>query len=208
MGAVCLHAVFWAWLANEVSRRSNSSSVALTALLGIWVAFAWLIPAATQTAIERSVPIPEGVEILLTQREAVNGAWDRPKSATMKPFVQRHPEWRAQSTITKPFEWKWYFAFQQVGDQRAETQSQAYRSARVRRNELAGALALLSPPAWTQRMLQRLARTDVKAALAYEQSVRDFHAELRDFFYPRLFRNLDYSAADATRLPSYQPHSP
>lgn len=47
----------------------------------------------------------------------VNDAWDLPKEATMTPFLERHPQWHNTSKVGQDFEWKGYYAFQQIGDQ-------------------------------------------------------------------------------------------
>ena len=67
---------------------------------------------------------------MLTQREAVNGAWDKPVEAKWEKFIGTHPQ-RADYTAYDPkrdgsFNWKWYFAFQQVGDESASELSSAY----------------------------------------------------------------------------------
>ena len=201
--AVLLHIGFW-WLVVEiVGRRTWSSAVGVTALIGLWLALTALVPATIKAAVDRAVPIPQGAQILLTQREAVNDAWDLPKAATMAPFVERHPEWRDHADVERPFEWKWYFAFQQVGDQTVETLSQAFRTGRLSRDRLVGWLSLLAPPVWLERTLQSLAETDVEAALAYERSVRDFHAELRAFYYPRLFEKRPFDPSAARARPEF-----
>ena len=56
----------------------------------------------------------------MLQRESVNDAWDLPKEETMQVFLERHPEWADHAKIERPFEWKWYYAFQQVGDLKTE----------------------------------------------------------------------------------------
>ena len=53
------------------------------------------------------------------QREAVNDAWDLPKSSTMEQFYESQPEWSDSSPLGDDFHWKWYYAFQQVGDETA-----------------------------------------------------------------------------------------
>jgi len=148
--------------------------------------------------------LPDGGDIVLTQREAVNDAWDLPKTDTMTPFLERHPDWTDYAQIETPFEWKWYYAFQQVGDQRAETLSQAYRSGRQQRDALIGKASFISPASLLQRQLEKLARTDMRSSLAYEQDGRDFHANLRAWYYPRLFPELPFDAEAAKReLPVY-----
>jgi ABC-2 type transport system permease protein len=56
-----------------------------------------------------------------------------------------------------------------------------------------------------ERSLQRLAGTDLRASLAYEARVRAFHAELRAFYYPRLFRGTAFDPAELRDLPSFEP---
>lgn len=75
------------------------------------------------------------------------------------------PEWEDYAAVTKPFEWKWCYAFQQVGDQRAESLSRAYGEGRAARDRAAQLAAALSPPAVTERLLERLAQMDVAASL-------------------------------------------
>jgi ABC-2 type transport system permease protein len=129
---------------------------------------------------------------MLVQREAVNDAWDLPKAATMEPFAERHPEWTKVVTPEEGFDWGWYYAFQQVGDQTVEPLSQAYREGRAQRDHLAGWSSLVSPATALQRILERLAQTDTQAAADYEQRTRNFHAELRAYYYPRLFEGRDF----------------
>ena len=129
----------------------------------MWLLLGIVAPALGTLAIDRFVPIPEGSDILMTQREAVNGAWDLPKNVTMEAFVARHPEWAAY----------------------------------------AAAVAWLTPPALLERAFERLANTDLEAHLAYEARVRAFHADLRAFYYDKLFPDRPYDAALLRDIPRY-----
>ncbi|MEL7371909.1 MAG: DUF3526 domain-containing protein [Myxococcota bacterium] len=205
--AVLLHILFW-WLITElIGRRMVSGALTLTLLIGMRLCLTVLIPAAIKLSVEQLIEVPEGADILLAQREAVNDAWDLPKEATMAPFLERHPQWRDYAKISKPFEWKWYFAFQQVGDQTVQTLSEQYRRGRCQRDHWAGWLSLLSPPTHLDRTLQMLARTDVEGSLAYERSVRAFHANLRAFFYPLLFEGRPFEASTLREMPSFAPQT-
>lgn len=204
--ALVLGALLVWWLIVEiVGRRPATPAVLLTTLVGIWLALALLVPAVARAAIEASRPVPDGAEILMLQREAVNDAWDLPKEATMEPFLARHPEWRALGRVDKPFEWKWYYAFQQVGDQQAEPIARAYREGRLARDEAAGWAALLSPASLVERGFERLAGTDARAMIAYEDAVRAFHARLRAFHYPLLFHDPPFDRLAFETLPRYEP---
>lgn len=203
--AVGLHLLVWWGLVALIDRLSAAPTTQLTILMGMWLLLAVLVPATGRILIERAVPVPSGADILLVQREAVNRAWDLPKEDTMVPFIERHPEWADYSAIDAGFDWRWYYAFQQVGDQAAEDISEAYTRGRLRRDQVAGLAAWMSPPALLERYLQSLAGTDVRSVIAYEQSVRDFHAELRSFYYARLFPGKEFRLEDTDGLPEYTP---
>lgn len=207
--AVALYLAFWAWLAGRIATAERSGSVNLTLLLGVWIGLCAVLPAVLTTTIERLVPLPDTGEIMLTQREAVNDAWDLPKSATFDAFADRHPEWTTVVTPEQDFDWGWYYAFQQVGDQTVEPLSLAYREGRARRNHLAGWGSLVSPASALQRSLERLADTDARASLDYERQVRDFHAELRAWHYPRFYEARDFDKEEAvSELPVFMRPTP
>jgi ABC-2 type transport system permease protein len=195
--------LFWTGVCAAVAAWRQTGEVIMAALVALWILLGVVIPAAGRLAIDRAVPLPSGADIILTQREAVNDAWDLPKAETMAAFVERHPQWSAFAAVERPFEWKWYYAFQQVGDQKTEALSVAYTAGRLQRDRLAAALALGAPPVWLERRLQALAGTDLRAAMAYEARVRAFHAALRDFYYPRLFRNEPFDPSALQALPLF-----
>jgi ABC-2 type transport system permease protein len=197
-------AVWWLIIA-AAGRIMAAPAVLLTGLIGVWLALALLVPAAARATIEAAVPVPDGAEILLLQREAVNDAWDKPKAATMQPFLARHPEWTEFAAIDKPFAWKWFYAFQEVGDMQAEPLAKAYRDGRLARDRAAGWAALASPTALVERGLEQLAGTDTRGMIAYEDRVRAFHARLRAFHYPLLFRDPPYDPVVWQSLPRYEP---
>ena len=202
---LALYVIFWTLISYLFSAWRQPGAVILAVLIGVWVLLAVIIPAAGRMAVDRAVQLPSGTEILMTQREAVNDAWDLPKVTTMNAFLERHPQWSDHAEVRRPFEWKWYYAFQQVGDQFAEPLATAYREGKQERDRLAGRVAILAPPALLERTLQRLAGTDTTASLAYEAEVRRFHAALREFYYPKLFRDEPFDRKKLADLPQFLP---
>ena len=201
---VFIYMLFWAALCALISAWQKPGAVILTTLLALWLSTAVILPAGSRLAIDKAVPIPTGAEILLLQRETVNDAWDLPREATMEPFFARHPEWVDYQPIKSYFEWQWYYAFQQVGDQRAEALSKAYRKGRLEREEVASWVALIAPPSLLERWLQSLAETDMQASAAYEEQVRAYHAALRDFYYPMFFQNARFDKKLLAGLPEFE----
>ena len=204
---VIAHLAFWLVLTYVVTglrfNAKQSAARIASMLLAIWLVFTVLIPVGSDAAIDELVASPAGGEISLTQREAVNDAWDIPFEDTWQPFLAKHPEWADKTEMESRFEWKWYYAFQQVGDQKAATLSQAYRDATEHKDALAGAVSFFSPPMLTQRLLSMIAETDTQSSLAYEQRVRDYHGELRQFYYPLLFNKVAFSQEVMTKLPQF-----
>ena len=203
--AVLAHLVFW-WLVGAfVSQKKWISSINLISLLGVWILLAIVAPVAIKAGVNSAVSVPDGGDILLTQREAVNDAWDLPKEATFDPFAERHPELAEHAKTDSTFEWKWYYAFQQVGDQKAEELSKAYFDGRMERDRIAGAVSWLTPPILVQRLFQTLALTDQTSALAYESQIRAYHGELRAFYYELMFPDVPFDPSKLAERPNFRP---
>lgn len=198
-GAIVLWSVPIVWLAF---RPASASAIAARGVL-LWVTLALVLPAACRLLIDARVEAVEGADISLVQREAVNDAWDLPRSVTYDRFFATHPEWADSPYSEEGFHWKWYYAFQQVGDETAAPLASRYRAAMRQRDALAGMLAWVSPAIAAQRWLQAIAKTDTQATLEYEARIRAFHEALRRFYYPMLFEDAPYEASRLERLPRY-----
>jgi len=200
---VAAHIALWAIVSYVLARTSLKGPTVATMLVGLWLLTAIIAPALCDQLLQRYYEGPDGGDITLTQREAVNDAWDLPKQATMQAFIARHPEWADAQDIAKPFEWKWYFAFQQVGDQKVEALSMAYRKAMEERDRAAALAAWFMPPALVRRALAHHANTDLQATMAYQAQVRRFHAELRAFYYPLLFSDQPFTRDVFAKRPEF-----
>lgn len=204
---VAVYLLGWAALCYWVARFRFPAPVLASFLLGGWLLTSFIIPAVGDVAIEENYRGPAGGDILMTQREAVNASWDLPHHITMDAFEASHPQWEGKTQTSSLFEWKWYYAFQQIGDEKARPLSQAYQQTAEDRYNAAGWVAWLSPATLLQRTLTHWAQTDAPAAWQYERDVRAFHAELRDFYYPLLFNGGEYDAAALEERPIFKPNT-
>ena len=189
---------------------SFSATHLASIMLGAWLVTTVIVPVTAHTVINAVAETPEGGDIVLTQREAVNSAWDKPVKDTWRAFIATHPQW-ADYTEFDPerdssFNWKWYYAFQQVGDQTASDLSKAYQAATLQKDTIASYVALLSPSLLTQRLLSSAADTNVNAMLGYENDVRAFHKALRKFYYYHLFKDPEFSQESFEALPQFTPN--
>lgn len=203
--AVFAYVGFWTGLALIVATRGASSIANATALMGCWAVLTLVLPTIGNAVLAQTVPVRQGVELMLAQRQAVHGAWDLPREDTMQRFFQTHPQWQHTGALPPGFHWKWYYAFQQLGDESVAPQVAAYRDGLLARQRWSERLGWLLPGVGVQAILHRAAATDLPAQLAYQDAVAAFHARLRSYYYPYLFNELRFAAEDFARLPRFQP---
>lgn len=198
---------FWSGLALLVATRGASSTANAMALMGCWAVLTLILPTLANAALARAVPVHQGVELMLAQRQAVHGAWDLPPDATMAKFFRTHPEWKDTAPLPSGFHWKWYYAFQQLGDESVAPQLAAYRDGLLARQRWTARLGWLLPGVGVQAVLHRQANTDLMAQLAYQDRIADFHARLRAFYYPYLFNDVRFGSQDFAAQPRFNPET-
>lgn len=200
---VLAYLLFWVGLCALVGRLRWSSVANAATMAGLWLVLVLVLPTLGHVAINRAIPVNQGAEIALAQREAVNRAWDIPRAETMRRFYAGHPQWADSPPLETAFHYKWYFAFHQVGDESVAKQVRAYRHGLETRDEAARTLGWVLPSVGVQALLTRMARTDLTAQLAYRDAIRHFHRRLREFYYGYLFRDRPFGKADFERAPRF-----
>jgi ABC-2 type transport system permease protein len=195
--------VFWTVLALAVVTRAQRAATAAATLVGLWFALTLVLPSATNLVVNAAVPVPAGAEIARANREAVHDGWDLPRAATLERFVALHPEWAAHTRMSTPFHWKWYFAFQHLGDVAVAELASAHHAGIAEREAWAQRAAWLLPPIAVHRAMHARAGTDVRAQLAFQVRVRAFHDRLRAFYYPYLFLDRPFGREDFARAPRF-----
>lgn len=194
---------FWTVIASLVAQAGASSPTNAAMLATIWFVVTLIAPAGSNLVINATTPIPDGAAIMRENREAVHDAWDLDREATLQRFYKLYPEYAKSPPMQRPFEWKWYYAFQHLGDEQVAPMSRAYREGIASRDTRAGLVALALPPIAIQRGLHRLARTDVAAHLAYQERVRAYHTQLRTYYYPFLFTDKPFTPSDFDAAPKF-----
>lgn len=208
LAAVAAYLLFWIAVAASIGRLRWSSVANAATLAAAWLVLVLVVPTLANVAINRAIPVNQGAEIALAQREAVNGAWDIPREDTMRRFYATHPQWADSPPLGAAFHYKWYLAFHQNGDESVADRVRAYREGLERRDAAARTLGWVLPSVGVQALLTRLAHTDLTAQLAYQDRIRAFHERLRTFYYGYLFRDRPFGKADFDRAPKFKdlPH--
>ncbi len=204
-GLIVLVCLFWTGIVLLVARRGVRSAVNAAALAAIWFALTLVAPAGANLAINAAMPVPDGAALARENREYVHAGWDRPRDQTMRDFLKVYPQHEPGSAIPPTFHWKWYFAFQHLGDLHVAAESRAYRAGIARRAEMAGLAGWLLPPAGLAQAMSALAGTDVTAQLDYQMRIRAYHRRLREFYYDYLFSENPFGPEELARVPRYDP---
>lgn len=204
LGLVGLYLAFWIGVTLLIGRLHWSSVANAATLAGLWLVLTLILPTVAHVAINQAIPVGQGVELTLAQREAVNRAWDIPREDTMRAFYANHPEWKDSPPLTDAFHYKWYLAFHQVGDESVAGKVAAYRRGIEARDAAAQRIGWLLPSVGVQFLLARLADTDMQAQLAYQDRIRAFHKRLRHFYYGYLFTDKPFGKADFEKAPKFE----
>lgn len=195
--------LFWVGCAALVGRLRWSSVTNAATLAAAWLVLVLIVPTLANVVINAAVPVNQGAEIALAQREAVNHAWDIPREDTMRRFYANHPEWANSAALGPEFHYKWYLAFHQNGDEGVSGRVRAYRAGLESRDAAGRALGWALPSVGMQVLLTHLARTDLHAQLDYQDRIRAFHRRLRAFYYAYLFTDRPFGKADFDRAPRF-----
>lgn len=201
--SVLLYAVFWLGVACAVAAMQRSSAFNAISLLGVWLLLAVIAPVLINAATDISKPVKEGLELTMVQREAVHGGWDKPKTETMQRFFKYYPQYQTTGSVEGEFKWKWYYAFQELGDRVVEPLYQAYRQKMLDRQALASNLSIISPPAKFQEVLNGIAGTDLQQHLEFIAGTKAYHEELKAFYYPYLYNDRGFQHADFAKEPQF-----
>jgi ABC-2 type transport system permease protein len=196
--------LYWIALAVLIGRLRWSSVANAAALAATWLVLVLIVPTLCNVAINAAIPLNQGAEIAMAQREAVNGAWDVPREATMRRFYASHPEWADSAPLGPEFHYKWYLAFHENGDESVAPSVRAYRDGLEARDAAGRALGWVLPSVGVQALVTRIAHTDLTAQLAYQDRIRAFHYRLRTFYYGYLFRNRPFGKTDFDCAPRFK----
>jgi ABC-2 type transport system permease protein len=200
---ILAYLLFWVAMAILIGRMRWSSVTNAATLASAWLVLVLIVPTLANVAINRAVPVSQGAEIALAQREEVNHAWDIPREDTMRRFYARHPEWSGSAPLGPEFHYKWYLAFHQNGDESVADRVRAYRAGLETRDAAARALGWVLPSVGVQALMTRMAQTDLAAQLRYQDRIRAFHQRLRTFYYGYLFQDRPFGRSDFDRAPRF-----
>ena len=196
--------LFWFLLCTLVIALGKSSSFNATTLISIWIFLCILFPGIANVLISEKISIPEALETTVKQREGYHAKWDISKKTTMETFYADYPEFRKYPIPENEYSSGWYYAMQYAGEVESRESAGQLFSKLAQRQFLAESIARFNPVIAAQQMLNRIANTDLENHIDYLQSVKRYHKQLREFFYPPIFENIPTEELDWSSYPAYE----
>jgi ABC-2 type transport system permease protein len=179
---------FWfglCWLVISFQKNSHQNALIL---LVCWVIFLIIIPAATNSLLENLYPVPEAFETVVANRDGYHSQWDKDKQGTIQQFKKHYPQFASYDLPEgKDFNWFWYYAMQQMGDDEAAKEAKNLMTKMAQREQFSKIVGWFLPSIQTQLSLNDLSHSGLKNQLNYLEAIENFHEQKRLLFYPKIF---------------------
>ena len=195
-----LYLLFWFVLSFFVICFKQSSGYNALILLSTWLVLLLLLPAGVNAYITGKYPIPEAMSTAIAQRDGYHVKWDTDKRETIEKFYQHYPQFESFGYPTEGFNWLWYYAMQQMGDDDSSAQQEALDKKINLREKTSALIAQWIPNLHLQLTLNQLAGTSMRQHMDYLNEAEAYHERLRLFFYPKVFEELHADTIDWSKI--------
>lgn len=212
--AVVLYGCFWFGLATLVNAFGKSAAMNALILLGCWIAFIILIPAALNFAAETLYPLPTRAEFINADREARQRIMTNPpapeekaakEAAFFKRYYEDHPEFKP---ATEPVgEDRYPFLLAAKGEElERQMQPVQNRFTEQKQNQQAfvRTFSFVSPAVLMQSVLYNIAGTGDARYENFLEQATQYYQVSKDFFRPQIFRGVLFTPSDFDKIPRFQ----
>jgi ABC-2 type transport system permease protein len=186
-GTAVGYVLVWFGICFWVASLGKASGTNAVLLVTAWLGLLLLVPAAVNQYLLVRYPLPEALATTVRQRKGYHEKWDLPQAPTVARFFAHYPQFRHFPLPAASFNWLWYYAMQQMGDDESAPQASELRRKLYQREAASRQLGLLLPSLHAQLGLNDLARSGLGNQVRFLDETSRFHEQLRLYFYPRIF---------------------
>ena len=201
--AVVAYALFWFVLAAWVNSLRRSSAWNATVLVGAWLVFVVVLPAAINIAAGLLHPLPSRVQMVTAQREASNEAVNQ-RSELLARYLEDHPEMAEGVVAEEPGLGALAWAATDAVNRRLEEVTVEHDARRAEQISLVRRYRFLSPALLTQEVLIDAAGTGDARFAAFQSQVRAFAERWREFFVPAILASEQMDASVLSDVPQFR----
>ena len=191
-----LYLAFWFALSFWVMSWQRNSSTNAVSLISFWVLLTIICPALVNNYLIERYPVPEALSTAVENREGYHEKWDMDKKVTMEGFYAHYPQFRKYGVPEKQFDYLWYYAMQQMGDDDAREHADELREKLDMREQFSRSIAWFFPTIHTQLTANHLAKSGMQNHLGFLDGTTRFHERLRLYFYPKIFEKQAVATED------------
>lgn len=194
-------AALWTMLCALIGALPVSSSSAVLAGMGLWLATTFVLPAALVWAIDRHTPMPSRLAAIVQLREAQQRA-EAEAGRLLRAWYDRHPDIAAGA----PTSHTWPVSFMpRYLAQEAEVGPlmRAFDQARAQRYAALREWAWLSPALSLAMLADELAGIDAPRHARYQRAVERYERRWREYFLPKIMSYRGLVAGDIARMPRF-----
>lgn len=189
--------VIWTILMGCVVWLKRGSSLSAMIGLGIWLVFTLITPAMINLFVLAKKPLPNRTEMIHVLRNQNDAIWESPKSYVLDQFYADNPEFNDGDSINF---YKWYYASFTILDKEASLLNAKFEEQVRDRNEMLEKWEWLAPAALTHETLSHISSTDRYHHLQFLKEVQQYHNELKDLYYTKIFAEKSFSQEDLLSL--------
>ncbi|MEG3790518.1 DUF3526 domain-containing protein [Lysobacter sp. CCNWLW3] len=187
---VLAYLAFWLALGFAVAARWSSAAGTISSLVAVWAVLAIGLPLAGNAASAAFAPAPSAVTVVDAQRRANDAIAEHRDSLVAAAFRGRADLAAAADRIgALDYATRLSFLTPEL-ERRLLSLHRRQSQARADRERSSDRLAYLSPPLGLQSALATLAGTDLARHRRFEAQTRAYQLRLRDWFYPRMQRQI------------------
>ncbi len=174
-------------------------STSLTAMLGlsIWLILTLVTPALLNLLLTTQTPLPNRAEMIHMVRSQNDRFWESPKTYVLDQFYEDYPQYNDGDTIN--FD-KWYYASFTLLDKEANILKAKYEQQVSKRNDLLAKWEWIAPAAMVHEYISSVSKTDRNSHLEFLRKMHNYHKDLKDLYYTRIFDEDQFSMDDLRQI--------
>ncbi|WP_046246726.1 DUF3526 domain-containing protein [Hymenobacter terrenus] len=189
-----LYVLGWFGICFWVASLHRPSSTNAVLLITTWLGLLVVVPAAVNQYLLTRYPLPEALATTVKQRRGYHEKWDMPQAPTVAKFYAHYPQFKHYPLPNTSFNWLWYYAMQQMGDDESARESGELRQKLYQREAASRQFGLWLPSVHAQLRLNDLARSGLGNQVRFLDETTRFHERLRLYFYPKIFEEYPVKA--------------
>ncbi|WP_414617640.1 DUF3526 domain-containing protein [Dyadobacter sp. 32] len=206
LAVVTAYLVFWFAILFIIIALNKNSSFNAMAGMGAWLTFLIIIPAVLNILISVAMPLNTSVLSGISRRTGVfDEENDENQKKVIREYLKQRPELDFGSkTYKSDLITKGFAAYTELNDQKSAEMVRRYQNQVQVREGLARHIDFINPAVNAQNMFDAIAGSDLQSFQQFYHAVKNFHAQLVSFYYPKLFADNNLTQNDFSKAPQFR----